>query len=1267
VLPFPAPKRFEVIRRLGEGGMGIVYEAHDHARDTRVALKRLRAFSSTGLARFKREFRALQDVHHPNLVSLVELVSEEGEWFLTMELVEGCDFVEYVRVAPGPPPAERSSTPAPATNGVGPAVETDALAPTVPQLKCAPRRSNGEPLFAEDRLRSALRQLASAVGTLHAAGLVHRDIKPSNIRVTAEGRVVLLDFGLVTDVETDVETDDRTSAGKILGTPAYMAPEQAAGGIVGPSADWYAVGVLLYESLTGGLPFAGSTLQILLQKQKGQPPPPADCADAVPSDLNELCVMLLHFDPRARAGGAEVSRVAGGARPETAPVMRSHSRDGLFVGRAEELKLLRGAFEETSAGQPISVVVSGESGIGKSTLVRRFLDTVRLEDSRTVILAGRCYERESVPYKAFDGVVDELTRMFTRLPEAEVPALLPARFTSLAQLFPVLQRVEAVKALIRARRSPTDPVEVRRQAFAALRELLERLTERRRVVVVIDDAQWADTESRILLREVLRPPDAPPLLLVATARGTHAADATTSARTSFGAGLPGDVRVVQLGPLSPSEGCELASQLLLRAGQPKGTDAGALAQEAQGHPLFIDALVRHHDVVPRGGGNDIRLEDALWSRVEALDDLARTILSILAIATGPVRRDALERSVSIGGVEVAKCMARLRAEHLIQASGAGGEDLVDLYHDRVRATVCARLAPAARRALHRSLALALQASGRATDAEVLSAHWTEAEDPALAAHYAALAANQASAALAFDRAARLYERALSLRTYVGNERQRLLTKQAEALANGGRGAQAAKVFQLAAEGAPAQQALDLRRRAFEQLLRSGHIDEGIVVMRAVLSAVGMTLPRTPLALLLLLLMWRCLVRMRGIRFRERDPSQIPATVLARVDICWSAAIGLGMADHIAGAAFQGRHLLLALRAGEPYRAARAIALEVAYVATGGGATWGRTQVIMARATDLAERSERPEALGFATFSCGFAHFLVGDFQTASRMLAQALESLRNESSGMWLEIASAQWALLDCLGWRGELREQCRLRPGFLREARDRADVYSLVNLRIGNSCLATLVEDDPVGARREIADAMEQWSKQGFHLEHLNALHARVTADLYAGDGIGAYRAIQRDWRQFRLSGLGTAQLARVVARWKRASSALAAAEAGQGDLRELLGVARRDARTIESENWGWCTALATLMRAGIAMVGFRDEERARVLLEQSASAFDEVGMGLHAAAARRCLGRLKGGDEGRALVASADAWLRSQTVRKPARLAAVFTPGFARLQGDT
>src|SRR5262249_9411003 len=252
---FRGTERFRVQRRLGAGGVGVVYQAFDQQHGESVALKALRDGNVEALFRLKREFRALADIAHPNLIRLHELLGEGGQWFFTMELIDGVNFLQYVRGAPfrGPSDSTDSTDPAPS-----PFSPKALPAPGVDELHDADFEGAAPPLDA-DRLRSGLRQAVAGIQALHRAGQLHRDIKPSNVLVARDGRVILLDFGMVTDLSL---TGSKRSI-SVVGTPAYMSPEQGSGKPLEAATDWYSFGVMLFESLTGLWPFTGSFIEMM--------------------------------------------------------------------------------------------------------------------------------------------------------------------------------------------------------------------------------------------------------------------------------------------------------------------------------------------------------------------------------------------------------------------------------------------------------------------------------------------------------------------------------------------------------------------------------------------------------------------------------------------------------------------------------------------------------------------------------------------------------------------------------------------------------------------------------------------------------------------------------------------------------------------------------------------------------------------------------------------------------------------------------------------
>jgi tetratricopeptide (TPR) repeat protein len=1224
---FEGNPRFQLQRRLGAGGFGVVYEALDRETGRTVALKSLHHTDPESLYRFKQEFRGLVDVTHPNLVSLYELLSDREHWFFTMELVEGVDFLSWVR-------GDWLDDHETLSSAVRPADASDAPRgdPWVPRGS----------LVDLKRLRAALVQLAQGVLALHEAGKLHRDIKPSNVMVAPDARVVLLDFGLL----RDAAGDGSSSSSQIVGTPAYMSPEQGAGQEVTAASDWYAVGVMLFEALAGRLPFTGRGLQAIVEKLNGEAPSPRDVSPDVPEDLDTLCRDLLARSPAARPTGRDVLRRLGA--PEAAPAA---AQAAPFVGRDGELQALRDAFAAASGGRTVTVAVHGPSGVGKTALVRRFLDEVRLE-RRAVVLGGRCYERETVPYKALDGVVDALSRHLRRTTESEAAAVAPRDIGPLLRVFPVLRQVQALAAGRARLGTATDVQELRRRASLALRELLTRVADRDPLVVFVDDIQWGDADSAALLTELLKPPDPPALLFVACYRTDEAALSpllrdVLPRRQTVSQAI--ESREIVLGALQPDAVRALALALL--PGAP--VEAEQVAQESGGHPLLVTELARHARERPRTWRDvPLTLDALVLARLDALPAPSRALLEVLSLAARPLPAPV---AVAAAQVDDPGLVDRLVKDRLVRSRpGAAGEE-IEPYHDRVRVAAISAVPPARIPELHRALANALAAAR--SDPETLAVHFWGCGDTGAAASYALQAARQASDALAFDQSARLYRMALSLSSQL-TDRGALRLALAEALAGAGRGGEAGDAYLEALSGADPVHAIELRRRAAHQYLVSGRIEDGLAELRVVLSAHRMALPRTTGGALAGLFLRRSWLRLRGLGFRERHESEVPPLELMRIDTCWSVSMGLGLVDLVRGADFQSRHLLLALRTGEPYRVARALAMEAAYVSSAGGRAGDRRRLLSAEARTLAERVDHPHAIGLATMTEGVAAWTEGRFREALEKCRAAEKMLRERCTDVSWEIASAQMYGVAALFLLGEVRQFCETVPALVKEALQRGNLLSATNLRIGYFApFVHLVGDAPERARQDLREAMDAWTR-GFDLPHLWARGAESDIALYAGDPIAPEPI--RSGRLLALALDRLMQPALILGRSARARRRLAAAAQLEGPARDTqIQGALLHARTMERERMPWGDGLAHLIRAGACSLR-GDREGALRDLRLAEDLFVAADMTLHLQAARLRRGTLEGGAAGLALAEEAQGWMRGQGIVRPDRITDVLVPGF-------
>lgn len=1253
-------KRFEILRHLGSGGMGVVYLAFDRDRHCQIALKTLRQFEPAALYRLKHEFRSLSDVVHPNLATLYELVSDGDLWFLTMEYVQGTNFIDYVRPRWGG--ATAPTMPFSATTLVEGLVDapTEELVGGDAGTAVGSTPSRGaRPRL--DRLRSALSQLAEGVMALHAAGKLHRDLKPPNVLVTPEDRVVILDFGLATELE---RAGQGSSADRVVGTAAYMSPEQGAGLPLTEASDWYSVGVMLFEALTGRQPFVGRFAEMLLAKRAMDAPGPATLATGVPDDLDTLTLELLSRRPPDRPSGPEILHRIGWTSLASSALRVAPSRPMVssLVGREPHLAALREALRTARGGRPVARLVRGRSGMGKSALVQAFLEDPEAADA--VVLAGRCYERESVPYKALDMVVDELSKHLLRLPEADTAAVLPRDCAFMARLFPVLNRVPAVSDAPQRQADVLDPQEIRWRGFAALRELLTRLGDRCTLVVYVDDLQWGDLDSAALLTELLRPPNPPGLLLIVCCRDEDIDSLPLLGLLlePFRSGrLVDDVREIDVGPLSPADATRMALGLM------SGTEAGArsaaerIAEESGGDPLFVAELVWHFQAggaeaeEPRSPAGTISLDEALRARIARLPEDARRLLTAVAVAGRPVALSVATRAAQLE-TDSEGALAVLRAGHLVKTHLGRVPPEVEAFHDRIRETAVRSLDETTLREWHRRLALALAAASK-IDHEALAVHFRGAGDRERAAEHSSLAAFAAAKALAFERAARLYEWAIELRPPSHPERREHWAQLGRALACAGRGLEAARAYEEAAKGATAADSLDLRRRAAEQLLRSGHVDDGLRVLESVLSAVGMRLSKSPKGALISLLFRRVVLAVRGLRFTPREYRDVRPALLTQIDVCWAVAIGLARIDNIRAADFQTRHLLLALRAGETYRIARALATEAGFSSTLGRPK--RTERLLKAASDLAESLGQPHARGLATFAGGVAAFYQGRFRAARDGCEKAEAIFREQCIGVAWEINTAVTYSLASLFYLGAARELAKRVPLHLSEARDRGDLYAAVEFATGRSVVAWLVGDQVARARAEIAQAIRPWSRRGFHSQHFWGLVARVHLELYAGDGQTAWGLLEESWPEIARSMILRVKFDLVEILGLRARSALALAAVSPATMAGLLDAAARDADRIGRQKLGHAAPISRLLEAGVASLGGRTD-RAVEALGDAIDGFDRLEMALHAAVARWRRSQLLGGTDGRSLRAAAESYMRSEAIKKPDRIVAMLAPGF-------
>lgn len=1101
---FTGTQRFAVIDQLGAGSMCVVYRAQDRKHGDIVALKTLRHLDSNSLYRLKQEFRALSHFDHPNLVSFSELVYSEQGWFVTMELVEGTDFLTFCR---GDEPERESRTDSRTWNqGDDPGFAFVEDEDEVETERVAEKR----PLPDMVRLRSCMRQLAEGVQTLHAAGRVHRDLKPSNVLVTEAGRVVILDFGLVAEIDQDYT--EGTLHQNIAGSAAYMSPEQSVGKPLAESSDWYSVGVMLYEALTGVWPYTGHLYQILTLKQEEDPAPPSSLVDGVPPELEALCMGLLHRDPEQRPTGSEVLAVFRATRPTTPARTAVRPR---FRFRNPQLHEMLQAVQAVKRGRAGLLLVRGPHGVGKTTLIREFVKGVKRRDEVT-ILKSRCFEWETVPYKALDGLMDNLSRVLRRLDHRDVAKLGNPGLPYLGTLFPVLDRVDAFGMTEPADLRRLDGPAIQQRAFEGLFHLLREMARTAPLLMFFDDVQWGDPDSAGVLAEIVRYSVDLPILVVLSYRTDEQLPFVQRFVSPVQeAGVT--IHSLDLEPMTREQACVIAGEMLQL--EPHDERVVRIAVESGGVPSFIQELVRQLEFQDsRAALSDDALNAVTVSAIQALPDNARRLLYVLALCDQPLPDDVGLYAADLTG-DAFEAVSTLRAHRLVNVTGAKGGDTLEIASEAVRDYVLDRIPEEWRVAFHGRIAASLEERGGARPMTLVQ-HHVGANQPEKAGLVAWLAADEALKRGARRDAIGLLLRARELGSWTPRERRTISSRLADAFAAVGAGQQAAAAYRDAADESTDNRSRELLHRAAEALITSGQVAEGMTELEQLMVEAGVKVSSGG--------GWfggglrrirKMRLRWRGMDFTSKVETEVSLDDLHRVDLAWTRASTLGLLDLRKARSAQVTHLELALEVGEPERALRALAAEIRFQAWSREDDWAeRYEHLLKQAKARGSR----QVLARATAASAAANLMHGRWETATQHALSADQIFSHNQVG-------SAWERFECR----LIAAMARLNRGDLKGSAE--IVYPLVpELEAANNTLFLAL----------LLGGVDHWlAMASGRTDDAQKRLGRAASSLATEVGIPFYRVFVA-WSLLELhKGDAAAAWAYQQARWDAASAGLAAA----------------------------------------------------------------------------------------------------------------------------
>src|SRR5262245_25354944 len=478
--------RYQVQRLLGEGGKKRVFLATDLRlqREVALAVIRTEGLDEVAAARVHAEARAMARLgDHPHVVTVFDAGEDDGHPFIVSQYMAGGSVDDLLRAA-----------------------EQHRLA-------------------IADTVRIGV-QVAQALAHAHACGIIHRDVKPSNVWLTADGTAKLGDFGLAL-----ARNGARVSAeGLMVGTVAYMPPEQALGRVLDARSDLYAFGAMLYEMVAGRPPFLGDdAVAVVSQHLNPAPVAPSWHNAAAPRALEALILALLAKAPADRPPSATTvaeSLAAIAATPATvspradeAPNPLDRLAGGVFVGRVRESEEIRAAVEDARAGRGRLVLLAGEPGIGKTRIAGECATYAGLRGCQ--VLWGRCHESGGAP--AYWPWVQVIRAYLHERDARTVLSEMGAGAADIAQVVSeVRERLPDLPVP-----AAVDPEQARFRLFDSVTMFLRTAASRRPLVLILDDIHWADKPSLLLLQFLAREMEDARLVVVATYpeqdyRGHHA-------------------------------------------------------------------------------------------------------------------------------------------------------------------------------------------------------------------------------------------------------------------------------------------------------------------------------------------------------------------------------------------------------------------------------------------------------------------------------------------------------------------------------------------------------------------------------------------------------------------------------------------------------------------------------------------------------------------------------------------------------------------------
>ena len=789
--PSQAIGPYRLLGVIAEGGMAIVYRAERAGTREPVALKTVRVPHASHLAGIRREIQALLHLRHPGIVRVLDEGVEGGLPWYTMELLEGRTLDDEIRAAWGQPihrlsqgTPERFEEPFDDAPSAQTGIALAARAPTPTRetaiqplaiatadiargARVSPRpRAGGADL---PHVLQVMRELCETLAFLHGEGIIHRDIKPANVFLRGGTAPVLMDFGIAWRMPVAVGREVLDLPLPSAGTVEYMAPEQIRGEIMDARADLYAVGCILYQAVTGRVPFGSTADQVVLRGQLfSRPTPPSEVVDDVAPALEDLILRLLEKRPRDRLGHAgdvasALEAIGAPRRPgwEPAPARAYVYRPGLS-GREEPMGELTHHLDRLAGGSGGCVLVRGESGIGKTHLcmavahaaAARDLEVITgscapvvpcattAADARGGAAARAAFSLNDAPLQAFRPLLRAIVDRCLEGGAGLTREILGHRAKVLAPCEPALAHLPGVQGYAEP---PVLPARAARaRLLRAIAEVITAFAQKWPLLLVLDDMQWADELSIELLASL---PggyfDRCPALILGTCRSEQ-----IRGRLEELVAMPGITRI-DLGKLDEESVAAMVGDMLAMSAPPEPF-VRFLSLRSAGNPFFVAEYVRAalaegllcrspagrwqlartatgeatYDGLPLPAS----LGELCGRRLSNLSPAARELMETASVLGRDSDWSLLSEAVAMDDDAAMDAARELVARHILEEAEPGR---LRFLHEKLREAAHDRIPAARRAALHAAAAGAIEArAASAADFPLFYAkiarHYTEA-------------------------------------------------------------------------------------------------------------------------------------------------------------------------------------------------------------------------------------------------------------------------------------------------------------------------------------------------------------------------------------------------------------------------------------------------------------------------------------------------------------------------------------------------------------